>query len=105
MPCVARNVVALDQNVSEIDPDPKQHTPALRGRLRSSGPSQLAPPRRIRPRRSALSCCLCWLAGIRSEPVANWPGFLICRDHIAASLAKDFPSVPPPTVFTVPTLQ
>src|SRR5258708_6091268 len=27
---VPKNVIALDQDVAEVDPDPKQHTPVLR---------------------------------------------------------------------------
>jgi len=30
-------------------------------------------------------CALCWLDGVRSEPVDNWPGFAICRAHLAQS--------------------
>jgi hypothetical protein len=50
-------------------------------------------------------CCLCLINGIRSAPVANWPGFPTCREHLAATMAQNSPSVPPANVFTVPTLQ
>jgi len=36
----------------------------------------------------ATCCCLCWLEGIRSEPIRNWDGFPICREHIAETLVR-----------------
>jgi hypothetical protein len=47
-------------------------------------------------------CCLCWLDGVRSEPVANWPGVPVCREHLAESLANEFPTVPRPNVCVAP---
>jgi hypothetical protein len=29
-------------------------------------------------------CCLCWVErGERVEPIEGWPGFPICREHVA----------------------
>jgi hypothetical protein len=37
----------------------------------------------------ALCCSLCLLLdGIWSEPIKDWPGFPICREHIAESIAR-----------------
>jgi len=38
---ITENVIALDQDVSEIDPDPKQHTPVLRDALVAFGHHRL----------------------------------------------------------------
>jgi hypothetical protein len=33
-------------------------------------------------------CALCWIDGVWSKPIDNWPGFPICREHIAESMAR-----------------
>lgn len=36
----------------------------------------------------ATCCCLCWLEGIWSEPMKNWDGFPICREHLSETIAR-----------------
>jgi hypothetical protein len=36
--------------------------------------------------RSEPGCALCWIDGIWSKPIKNWPGMRICRDHMAETL-------------------
>lgn len=36
----------------------------------------------------ASCCCLCWIDGIQSKTVDNWPGFPICHEHLEASLER-----------------
>lgn len=44
-------------------------------------------------------CALCMLDGIWSKPIKNWPGFPICREHVAASIATTSGQAQPiPTV-------
>jgi hypothetical protein len=33
-------------------------------------------------------CALCLIEGIWSKPIENWPGFPICREHIAETFAR-----------------
>jgi hypothetical protein len=58
---------------------------------------------------AACPCCLCMLDGIWSEPIRNWPGFPICREHMAETLVRTsgHPVInPSPGLGTVPaTLQ
>jgi hypothetical protein len=42
-------------------------------------------------------CCLCWLDGIRSPAIKGWPGFPICREHIADVMSKNEPAIPKPS--------
>jgi hypothetical protein len=35
---------------------------------------------------TAPCCCLCWIDGVWSKPIDNWPGFPICREHMAQTL-------------------
>jgi len=37
---------------------------------------------------TASCCCLCWLDGIWSKPIDNWPGFPICREHLSETLVR-----------------
>jgi hypothetical protein len=41
-----------------------------------------------------ICCCLCWLDGIRSEPIKGWDGVPICREHLAEVIGKNSPSLP-----------
>jgi hypothetical protein len=36
----------------------------------------------------ATGCCLCWIDGVWSKPIDNWPYTPICREHMAESLAR-----------------
>jgi hypothetical protein len=33
-------------------------------------------------------CALCWIDGVWSKPIDKWPGFPICREHLAESLER-----------------
>jgi hypothetical protein len=33
-------------------------------------------------------CCLCWIDGVRSKPIDNWPGAPVCREHLAAAIVR-----------------
>jgi hypothetical protein len=33
-------------------------------------------------------CCLCWIDGVRSKPIDNWPGAPVCREHLAETLVR-----------------
>ena len=38
---IAKNVIAFDENIAEVDPDPIQHTPVLGGALVAFGHHRL----------------------------------------------------------------
>lgn len=53
-------------------------------------------------------CALCWIDGVWSEPVKNWDGFAICREHMAETLVRvnRHPVITPSPGITAPaTLQ
>jgi hypothetical protein len=37
---------------------------------------------------TAPCCCLCWIDGVRSKPIDNWPGAPICRECLAERLVR-----------------
>ena len=41
------------------------------------------------PDESETCCCLCWTErGVRTKPIKGWPGFPLCREHLAQSIAR-----------------
>jgi hypothetical protein len=58
----------------------------------------------INPEREP-GCALCWLDGIWSKPIDNWPYVPICREHMAETVARTTgqPTITPSPGFAAST--